>query len=252
METPGLSLIVPAYNEADRLPPTLALARSYFDGRGQPYEILVVDDGSEDDTATLVETTARHWPQLQLLTLKPNRGKGAAVQAGMLRARGALRLFSDADLSTPLSEMDKLEQAIQAGAGIAIGSRGLPGSQVERHQPKYRELMGKAYNLALRRLVLPQIHDSQCGFKMFTSDAALLCFSTLHCGDYGFDAEVLCRARDHGITVAEVPVVWRHASGTRVSSFSDGARMLVDLVRLRRRLRQPRLSHDPDRPSLGR
>ena len=231
-----LSLVVPAFNEQSRLPPSLALIRGELDQGERSYQVIVVDDGSRDRTSELVEQAKVTWPQLQLITFDRNLGKGAAVRAGMLAASGRLRLFSDADLSTPLSEMRKLEAAIRAGAGIAIGSRALPGSQVELHQPRYRELMGKAYNQLLRRLVLPGVRDSQCGFKMFTAAAAVSCFTPLEIPGFGFDAEVLLRARWSGIAIAEIPVVWRNSIGTRVSSLRDGGQMLADVVRLRRRL----------------
>jgi dolichyl-phosphate beta-glucosyltransferase len=231
-----LSLVVPAFNEESRLPPSLALMRGALDEAGRSYEVIVVDDGSQDRTSDLVEEARQSWPQLQLIVFRRNQGKGAAVRAGMLAASGRLRLFSDADLSTPLSEMRKLEAAISAGAGIAIGSRALPGSQVELHQPWHRELMGKTYNQLLRRLLLPGVHDSQCGFKMFTAAAAVSCFTPLETPGFGFDAEVLLRARRSGIAIAEIPVVWRNSIGTRVSSVRDGGQMLVDVLTLRRRL----------------
>jgi dolichyl-phosphate beta-glucosyltransferase len=231
-----LSLVVPAYNEVSRLPPSLELIRIHLDEAARPYEVLVVDDGSQDGTRELVERGRSSWPQLQLIVLERHQGKGAALRAGMLAASGRLRLFSDADLSTPISEMAKLESAIAAGAGVAIGSRALPGSQVETHQPRYRELMGKSYNQVLRRMVLPGLRDTQCGFKMFTAATAISCFTLLETPGFGFDAEVLLRARMQGIAIAEIPVIWRNAAGTRVSSLRDGGQMLADLVRLRRRL----------------
>jgi len=231
-----LSLVLPAYNEVLRLPPSLEVIRKHLDLAGRPYEVLVVDDGSSDGTRQMVEGVRVGWPQLQLIVFERNQGKGAAVQAGMLQAVGRLRLFSDADLSTPISEMGKLETAIANGAGVAIGSRALPESQVELHQPLYRELMGKTYNQALRRLVLPGLRDTQCGFKMFTAAAAVSCFTPLRTPGFGFDAEVLLRARVQAIPIAEIPVIWRNAVGTRVSSLRDGGLMLADLVRLRRRV----------------
>jgi dolichyl-phosphate beta-glucosyltransferase len=231
-----LSLVVPAFNEESRLPPSLELIRAELDKAGRPYQVIVVDDGSRDRTSELVEQAKLTWPQLQLIVFDRNQGKGAAVRAGMLAATGRLRLFSDADLSTPLSEIRNLEAAISAGAGIAIGSRALPGSQVELHQPRHRELMGKAYNQLLRRLLLPGVRDSQCGFKMFTAAAAVSCFTPLETPGFGFDAEILLRARRSGVAIAEVPVVWRNSIGTRVSSLRDGGQMLADVVRLRHRL----------------
>lgn len=235
-----MSLVVPAFNEESRLPPSLAVIRGVLDEAARSYEVIVVDDGSRDRTADLVEEARLSWPELQLIVFERNQGKGAAVRAGMLAASGSLRLFSDADLSTPLAEMRKLEAAISAGAGVAIGSRALPGSQVELHQPWHRELMGKTYNQVLRRLLLPGVRDSQCGFKMFTAAAAVSCFAPLETPGFGFDAEVLLRARRSGISVAEIPIVWRNSIGTRVSSVRDGGQMLAGVVRLRRSLGRDR------------
>lgn len=236
-----LSLVIPAYNEEGRLPPSLQLVRRDLEQGPRSYEVLVVDDGSRDRTAELVEAAREDWPQLKLIHLPSNGGKGAAVRAGMLAAEGRLRLFSDADLSTPLTELAKLAAALAEGAEVAIGSRALPGSTIELHQPFPRELMGKTYNQFLRRLVLPGIHDSQCGFKLFTARAARVCFGPLRNPGFGFDAEVLVRARLQGMRITEVPVIWRDASGTRVSSLRDGGRMLADLLALRHNLgRQPK------------
>ncbi|MGH7640837.1 MAG: dolichyl-phosphate beta-glucosyltransferase [Candidatus Dormibacteria bacterium] len=232
-----LSLVLPAYNEVLRLPPSLERLRQYLAPTGRPYEVLVVDDGSRDGTGQLVQEACRTWPELGLVTLEHNRGKGAAVRAGMLQARGRLRLFSDADLSTPIEELAKLERQIASGAGVAIGSRALPGSRVELHQPAYRELMGKTYNRALRLLVLRGLHDTQCGFKLFTAEATVACFRDLKTPGFGFDAEVLLRAQMAGIPIAEVPVVWRNAQGTRVNSLRDGTGMLLELFQVRHRAR---------------
>lgn len=231
-----LSLVLPAYNELVRLPPSLDLIRRHLDGAGRSYEVLVVDDGSTDGTRAMVEKYQPSWPQLRLIVFDRNLGKGAAVRAGMLKGSGRLRAFSDADLSTPIAELYKLESAIQSGAGVAIGSRAMPDSRIELHQPLYRELMGKTYNQALRRLVLPGLRDTQCGFKMFTAEAAVSCFTPLRTPGFGFDAEVLLRARLQSIQIAEIPVIWRNAAGTRVSSLRDGGQMLADLLRLRRRV----------------
>ncbi len=234
MRRPDLSVVIPAYNEERRLPPTLASIREFLDGRGSRYEVLVVDDGSSDATASSAQSAASHWPQLRLLKLDRNRGKGAAIQRGMLAARGVRRLFTDADLSTPIDELTKLEAAISVGADVAIGSRAVPGSRVEVHQPLHRELMGKSYNRLLQALVLPGLHDTQCGFKLFTATAAQSCFAELHCPGFGFDAEVLLHASASGLRVAEVGVSWRNSCGTRVSPFNDSWRMLAELWRLRR------------------
>jgi dolichyl-phosphate beta-glucosyltransferase len=229
----ALSVVVPAFDEALRLPRTLEAMREHLDAAREPYEVIVVDDGSSDDTAAVVEATARGWPQLSLLRLAANRGKGAAVREGMLRARGTQRAFSDADLSTPLGELAHLRARLGGDCHVAIASRDLPGSNIELHQPRPRELAGKTYNRILQLLVLPGIQDSQCGLKVFSAEAALACFTPLRTERFGFDAEVLVRARRLGWTIAEVPVRWRHAEASRVSAHRDAPRMLLDLLRLR-------------------
>jgi dolichyl-phosphate beta-glucosyltransferase len=233
-----LSLVIPAFDEARRLPPTLARIRAYLDAGSESYEVLVVDDGSRDDTVAVAEQVARDWPQLELLRLPENRGKGAAVREGMLHARGRLRAFSDADLSTPIEELPRLRSQLGADCHVAIASRDAPGSDIQVHQPRWREFMGRTYNRILRMLVLPGIRDTQCGFKLFTAEAAEHCFGPLETFRFGFDAEVLVRARRHGWQIAEVPVRWRHVEESRVGGIGDALRMLLDLVRLRfRKLR---------------
>ncbi len=248
----ALTVVIPAFDEARRLPATLGAIRPYLDARGDPYEVLVVDDGSRDEGPALVEARTREWPMLRLLRLPENRGKGAAVRAGMLAGAGRWRLFTDADLSTPITELASLEEACRSGADIAIASRALPGSDVAVHQAPHRELMGKTYNRLMQWLVLPGVHDSQCGFKLFTAAAAERCFAQLQCQRFGFDAEVLVRARQAGLRVAEVPVRWENAAGTRVNSVRDSAQMLGDLWRLRRQLAAaPRADPSPG-PAPGR
>lgn len=228
-----LSIVVPAYNESGRLPGSLRRMRQHFDALGEEYEVIVVDDGSADDTYALSLDLAAGWPQLTVLQFDRNRGKGAAVREGMLRARGEHRLFSDADLSTPLDELPRLRTRLQGRTHVAIASRGLAESQIEVHQQKRRELMGRTYNRLLRLVVLRGIHDSQCGFKVFTAEAAVACFEPLQTMRFGFDAEVLVRAKAHGWKIAEVPVRWHHVEASRVNSVRDSSRMLWDLVRLR-------------------
>lgn len=228
-----LSVVVPAYNEVLRLPRALEVMRRHLDAAGEPYEVIVVDDGSRDGTARAAEEAGHGWSQLTVLRLGANRGKGAAVREGMLRASGTLRAFSDADLSTPLDELARLRAYLGGDCQVAIASRDLPGSEIEVHQPRPRELAGKTYNRLLQLLVLPGIHDSQCGLKVFGAEAAVACFTPLRTERFGFDAEVLLRARRLGWTVAEVPVRWRHAEASRVSAHRDAPRMLLDLLRLR-------------------
>ncbi|HEV7465515.1 MAG TPA: dolichyl-phosphate beta-glucosyltransferase [Candidatus Dormibacteraeota bacterium] len=229
-----LSLVVPSYNEAERLPPSLARMREHLDASGEEYEVIVVDDGSSDGTAATAEHAAETWPQLRVLRLQRNQGKGAATRAGMLAARGAHRAFSDADLSTPLEELARLRFHLEGDCQVAIASRA-GDAQIVVHQALRRELMGKTYNRLLQLLVLPGIRDSQCGFKVFTAAAAEACFGPLQTLRFGFDAEVLLRARRHGWRIAEVPVRWSHVEASRVHPVRDASRMLLDLVLLRLR-----------------
>ncbi|HWW08817.1 MAG TPA: dolichyl-phosphate beta-glucosyltransferase [Candidatus Acidoferrales bacterium] len=228
-----LSVVVPAYNEADRLPASIVEMRRYLDSLGEEYEVLVVDDGSRDNTVEVVREAGRCWPQLQVIAQGVNLGKGGAVRTGMLAARGELRLFSDADLSTPMEELAKLRERIGGRCQIAIASRALPGSIIEEHQPGRREMIGRSYNRLLRVLALPGLRDTQCGFKLFTAEAAVACFEPLKTLRFGFDAEVLLRGRRHGWVIAEVPVRWRHREDSRVSPLRDSARTLYELVTLR-------------------
>jgi dolichyl-phosphate beta-glucosyltransferase len=228
-----LSIIVPAYNEEQRLPATLVRMRSYLDGRDEPYEVLIVDDGSTDNTLAMSREIAKGWPQLQVLALERNTGKGAAVRLGMLTATGEHRVFSDADLSTPIEEIEQLRAHLHGDCTVAIASRALPESQIDVHQPGKREVMGRTYNRLLRLSALRGLHDTQCGFKAFTAEAAFACFTPLRTLRFGFDAEVLLRARRHGWTVAEVPVRWEHKEDSRVSALRDSFGTLYDLMRLR-------------------
>lgn len=230
-----LSLVIPAYDEVDRLPRTLERVRGYLDAIDEEYEVIVVDDGSRDGTAAAAEAIAEHWPRLRVLRLPENQGKGSAIRAGMLAARGDLRAFSDADLSTPIEEMARLRAHLGGRCHVAIASRAAPGARIEHHQERRRELMGKTYNRLIRLLVLPGIRDTQCGFKLFTAEAAVACFQPLRTKGFGFDVEVLLRARRHGWTIAEVPVRWRHVEASRVHPVRDASRMLLDLLVLRLR-----------------
>lgn len=229
----GLSLVVPAYNEARRLPPTLRRVRNFLDRQDETYEVIVVDDGSDDATLAEAQRIAEDWPELSVLRLPANRGKGAAVREGMLRACGTHRAFSDADLSTPIDELPRLRSQLSDRRPVAIASRDVPGSDIEVHQPGWRELMGRTYNRLLRLVILPGIRDTQCGFKVFTAEAAEACFAPLGTFRFGFDAEVLVRAHRRGWEIAEVPVRWRHVEESRVGGIGDASRMLFDLLRLR-------------------
>jgi dolichyl-phosphate beta-glucosyltransferase len=228
--TPALSVIVPAYNEEQRLPPSLRRLREFLQGRGQSFEIVVVDDGSRDQTVAAAE--AAGGPETRVLRGDRNRGKGHAVRTGMLAARGERRLMSDADLSTPIEEIARLEQALDAGADVAIGSRALQGSRIEVRQSAFRESAGRAFNVLVRALLLPGIRDTQCGFKLWTAAAAQAAFDPLRLPGFSFDVEALYVARRRGLRIAEVPVVWRNDAASRVSGLS-GATAFADLARIR-------------------
>lgn len=228
-----ISCVIPAYNEERRLGATIARVSEYFAASGREYEIIVVDDGSRDATARLAAEHAQLHPQCRLISLGRNRGKGAAVRKGVAGSRGDLVLFSDADLSTPIEEIELLERAILNGSDIAVGSRALPGSRIEVHQPRLRELMGKTYNLLIRATLMSGIHDTQCGFKLFRGTVARELFGLARIDDFGFDVEILYLAGMRGYRVTEVPVRWINSPASRVMVFSDSAGMLYDLLRVR-------------------
>ena len=233
-ECPRLSIIVPAYDEEKRLGASLKRMLAYFDTRPYPFEILVVDDGSTDDTVPLVTTIAACRTQVRLLSYQPNRGKGYAVRQGMLQARGERILFCDADLATPIEEVEKLLAQLDAGYDIAIGSRDVQGSQLLKRQSLLREAGGRFFNLLVRTIAVPGIHDTQCGFKLFTQSAAASIFRRCQVDHFAFDVEVLYLAlRFFGLRVAEVPVRWAHQEGSKVRFVRDAFRMVKTLVRIR-------------------
>lgn len=213
---PALTVIIPCFNEEQRLPATLTRLREYLDGRGVAYEFLVVDDGSLDATQEVARAAVLDAVPIQVLQYGGNRGKGFAVAFGALRARGRLVLFTDADLSTPIEEMAKLELAISRGADVAIGSRALPESRLEVRQPWWRERTGRLMNRLIRRLSGLPYADTQCGFKLFTRPAARAIFSQLTVERWMFDVEVLILARKLNLTVEEIPVRWLNSGESRV------------------------------------
>lgn len=230
---PARSIIIPACNEAARLPPTLERVLDYSRRRGISFEIIVVDDGSRDDTLERARALAARAPELRILENGVNRGKGFSVRHGMLAARGAVRIFSDADLSTPIEECDALEPWLTRGFGVAIGSRALGRSRVEVHQAWPREHMGKVFNLIVQAVALPGLHDTQCGFKAFTAGAAEEIFRRAEFDGFSFDVELLWLARRLGYRVREVPVRWINSPATKVDALRDSARMFRDVCRLR-------------------
>lgn len=231
----SLSIVVPAYNEAGRIGTSLHTLLQWTADHAPSAEIIVVDDGSRDTTVALVTALAQHHPRLRIEALRSNRGKGAAVRRGVEVATGQWILFTDADLSTPIAEVDKLIAATQAGADIAIASRDVAGSDIARHQPAYREAMGRTFNALVRALALPGFADTQCGFKLFRSVAAKRAFGRMTIERFAFDVEVLFIARKLGYRIAEVGVRWVNDDRTTVSPIKDASRMLVDIARIRYR-----------------
>lgn len=230
MSVPRLSIVIPAYNEAARLPPTLARIVAWTRARDFACEIVVVDDGSRDGTAELAEA-ALAGVEHRVLRHESNRGKGAGLATGMTAARGEFVLMTDADLSTPIDELARLVAAIDAGADVAIGSRKMAGAVIEEHQPWLRESMGRVFT-ALTRLLVVDVSDVTCGFKLFRRDAAEAVFSRATLDDWSFDAEALFLTRRLGFTLVEVPVRWRDAAGTKVSRGRDALRSAIGLARI--------------------
>lgn len=228
---PFLSVVVPAYNEASRLGDAIQMISEYLIRQTWTHEILVVDDGSRDGTADSIRD--RLTDSVRVLTHRRNLGKGAAVRTGVLASRGTWILVTDADLSAPIEELEKLMEATN-GAALVYASRALPDSSIETHQPRQREMLGRLFNLFARRLLrLTTLHDTQCGFKLLRGDVGRHLCSGLRITRYAFDVELGWEAGRAGYRVQEVGVVWRDSGATRVRPWRDGARMVADLLRLR-------------------
>ncbi|MGC2708522.1 MAG: dolichyl-phosphate beta-glucosyltransferase [Candidatus Sulfotelmatobacter sp.] len=233
LQTVNYSIVIPAYNEGRRLAPTLERVLAYVHQQGWNAEVIVVNDGSTDNTADIVRSFAANHPELSLLENPGNRGKGYSVRNGMLKARGEVIVFSDADLSSPIEEMPKLLQAISQGADIAIGSRWLRAELQTTRQSLHRQLFGRIFN-GLNRLILGlHFKDTQCGFKAFTRRAAQTILPLQQIERWGFDPEILFLARKLGFQVVEVPVRWGHVGGTRINPLLDGSRMFQEMLRIR-------------------
>jgi glycosyltransferase involved in cell wall biosynthesis len=227
------SIVVPAYNESGRLRPTLDALLRFIQEENWDAEILVVNDGSKDDTAQVVREYGKQHPQVLLLENPGNRGKGYSVRNGMLHVRGDICLFTDADLSSPIEEARKLLAALAQGADVAIGSRWLKSELQTERQPLYRQAFGRIYNLVLRIFLGMRFVDTQCGFKVFTRNAVQRIFPLQRIERWGFDPEILYLAHRAGLRIDEVPVVWAHSEGTRLNPVRDGIRMFGEVLRIR-------------------
>jgi dolichyl-phosphate beta-glucosyltransferase len=233
-----LSVVVPAYNEEARLEPGLRQALDYLARRGAPYELLVVDDGSRDGTSRVAAAFAGEG--VRVLRHERNRGKGAAVRTGLLASRGRKVLVSDADFSTPIEEVEKLERFLQDGTPLVIGSRGLADSQVRQRQPFYREMMGKTFNRLIRLFGVRGIRDTQCGFKLARGDEGRRLASELKIDGFAYDVELIWLARRKGYKVAEVGVVWVNSPDSRVDPIRSSFSMFRDVITMRLRHRGER------------
>lgn len=228
----NISIVIPAFNEELRILPTLDKIFGYVEHKFYSYEIIVVDDGSTDSTASLVNQFAEKHPSVKLLRNKKNEGKGKAVQVGVLQTQGNFIYFTDADLSTPVEEIDRFLKEIE-NIDIVIGSRSIDGAKVVIHEPLYRELLGKLFNKIVRILCVPGFVDTQCGAKLFRRDAALKIFSLLKIYGFAFDVEILYLAKQLGLRVKEIPITWYYSKETKVRTFRHGLEMLRDLLRIR-------------------
>lgn len=231
--SPSFSIIIPAYNESARIPATLTAVINCIRDHGWSAEVLVVNDGSTDNTVEVVRAFMAQAPEIRLLENPGNRGKGYSVRSGMAQASGQVLLFTDSDLSAPIEEAERLFAAIEAGAQIAIGSRWLETGRQTHRQPLYRQFFGRCFNAVTRMVMGLPFADTQCGFKAFTREAALAIFPRQTIERWGFDPEILFIALKHGYRIVEVPVSWAHDERSRVSYLKDGTKMLEEILTIR-------------------
>ena len=232
---PDLSIVVPAFNEEGRLEPTLRSYLGYCRATARSVELIVVDDGSVDGTSHLVEQLGGEFPELHLIRLPENRGKGFAVRSGVVNARGHAVLFADADGATPINEIERLEAALTDGSDLAIGSRAIVAREVRVNAKFYRRIMGRMFHGMVEALTVRGVRDTQCGFKLFRGPVAHDLFSRMRMSGFSFDVELLMMARRRGYRIAEVPVNWTHQPGSKVNLALDSMLMLRDLFVIRSR-----------------
>jgi dolichyl-phosphate beta-glucosyltransferase len=229
---PDLSIIIPAYNEEARLPKSLDQIHAYLNAIGISSEVIVVDDGSRDNTVQIVESKSVEWSELRVVKNPGNHGKGYSVRHGMLEARGKVVLFTDADLSAPIEEADKLLGALQT-SDVAIGSRAMDRELIEVHQPWTREMAGIMFNMIVRVILGLNFEDTQCGFKAFRREKSQIIFQQQRIERFGFDPELLFLAKRNGLTIAEIPVRWANAEGTTVSMWDGIRAMFFEVAKIR-------------------
>jgi glycosyltransferase involved in cell wall biosynthesis len=233
MPHPRLSIVIPAYNESARIEAALSSVLACVASRAWDAEILVVDDGSSDDTPAIIQRWMSTHPRLHLIQNPGNRGKGYSVRNGLLQSAGDIVLFTDADLSAPIEEAERLIEAIDNGADVAIGSRWLDKQKQTIHQPIYRRFFGRCFNWVTRKVIGLPFKDTQCGFKAFKRDAAQTIFRLQTIERWGFDPEILFIARKLKYTIVEVPVTWGHDERSRISYLKDGLQMLQEMGQIR-------------------
>jgi glycosyltransferase involved in cell wall biosynthesis len=230
---PQLSIVIPAYNESARIESALKNVMSCVSEKGWDAEVLVIDDGSKDNTAAIVQRWMVDHPRLHLIQNPGNKGKGYSVRNGLLQAAGDIVMFTDADLSAPMEEAERLIAAINDGADVAIGSRWLDRARQTIHQPLYRQFFGRCFNWITRKVIGLPFRDTQCGFKAFRRSAAQVIFRLQTIERWGFDPEILFIARKLRYVITEVPVTWGHDERSRISYLKDGMKMLEDMARIR-------------------
>ncbi len=236
MTAPLLSIIIPAYNETDRLPPSLEKVQAFIEQQPYETEVIVVENGSTDDTYAVALAFTKKMPALRVIR-EEKSGKGLAVRSGMLAARGQVRIFCDADFSMPVDEINKFLPPQLNTMEVAIASRELPQS-IRIDEPEYRHWIGRIFNTMVRWSILPGLHDTQCGFKAFSAEVAEQVFLLQTLPGWSFDAEVLVIARELGYQIKEIPITWFYKPGTRLNIIQDSIKMAVDLWKIRRNARR--------------
>ena len=233
MASPQLSIVIPAYNESARIERTLQRVMECVEHQGWDAEVLVVDDGSRDSTPEIIQAWMQRYPRLHLIRNEGNRGKGYSVRNGLLQAAGEIVMFTDADLSAPMEEAERLFEALREGADVAIGSRWLDRQRQTIHQPLYRRFFGRCFNWVTRMVMGLPFKDTQCGFKAFKRPAAQIIFRLQRIERWGFDPEILFIAQKLGYDIREVPVTWGHDERSRMSYLKDGMKMLEEMAVIR-------------------